>query len=58
LGKGQRPAQRVAVPEIVAVAKEDRAAKEKMIEEEMPEPASIAVTDVPVVDAPQEDVLP
>ena len=57
LGKGQRPAQRVAVPEIVAVAKEDRAAKEKMIEEEMPEPASIAVTDVPVVDAPQEDVL-
>jgi DNA primase catalytic core len=58
LGKGQRPAQRVAVPEIVAVVKEERATKEKMIEEEVPEPASIAVTDVPAVDAPQENVLP
>jgi DNA primase len=53
LGKGSRPAGGVAVPgmsasavatvsEIVAVANEERAAKEKMIEEEAPEPAEIA----------------
>lgn len=49
LGKGQRPASRVAVPvmvapsvvaqpEIVATAKKEQAAKEKMIEPAVPEP--------------------
>jgi DNA primase catalytic core len=55
LGKGQRPA--MAAPEIVAAAEEERAAKEKMLEEEMPEPASIVAIDAPAVDAPIEDVF-
>jgi DNA primase len=56
LGKGQRPEQRVAVPEIaaapepVATVKEERAAKEKMIEEPEPMPAAAA--------AAIENVLP
>jgi DNA primase catalytic core len=41
LGKGKRPASRVAVPEIVAAPKEKTAAKEKMIEQEASEPAVI-----------------
>ena len=55
LGKGQRRA--MAAPEIVATVKEEPAAKEKRIEEEMLESASIAATDKPAVDAPIEDVF-
>jgi hypothetical protein len=57
LGKGQRPEPRVAEPEIVAApelvgtVKQERAAKEKMIEESEPMPAAAA-------DAPIENVLP
>ena len=57
LGKGQRPEPRVAEPEIVAApelvgtVKEERAAKEKMIEESEPMPAA-------ATDAPIENVLP
>jgi DNA primase len=54
LGKGQRPASRVAVPmmvapsvvaqpEIVATAKKEQAAKEKMIEPAVPEPSPVAI---------------
>jgi DNA primase catalytic core len=65
LGKGQRPANRVAVPEIVAAApeviaaaKKEPAAKENRIEEETPEPEPIAATHAPVVAAPIKNVLP
>jgi hypothetical protein len=57
LGKGQRPEPRVAEPEIVAApelvgtVKEERAAREKMIEESEPMPAA-------ATDAPIENVLP
>jgi DNA primase len=61
LGKGRRPAPRVAVPEIVATAKEEPAAKEKIIVEEVPEPASIVVpmptVETPAADVPTEHVL-
>jgi DNA primase catalytic core len=62
LGKGQRPAERVAVPEIVAAVNEEPAAKEKRVEEDAPEPASIAPTmptaDAPAVEPPTGNVLP
>jgi hypothetical protein len=65
LGKGQRPANRMAVPEIVAAApeviaapKKEPAAKENRIEEETPEPEPIAATHAPVVAAPMDNVLP
>jgi DNA primase catalytic core len=62
LGKGQRPAHRVAVPEMVAAVKEEPAAKEKMIEEETPEPQPIVAmmppADAPAVTPPTENVLP
>jgi DNA primase catalytic core len=60
LGKGQKPASRVAVPvmlapavatapEIVATAKKEQAAKEKMIEEKTAEQTAIAEPEPPVV---------
>jgi DNA primase catalytic core len=63
LGKGQRPAQRVAVPvmvapsvvaqpEIVAAAKEEQAAKEKMIEKAAPEPIA-----EPVIEAAAKEQI-
>ena len=69
LGKGKRPAPRVAVPvmvapsvvaapEIVTAPKEEPAAKEKIIVEDVPEPTPIAVTEASAVDAPIEHVLP
>ena len=51
LGKGQRPELRGAGPEIAATVKEERAAKEKMIEDAEPRPAAAA-------DGPTENVLP
>jgi DNA primase catalytic core len=51
IGKGQRPEPRVAELEIVATVKEERAAKEEMIEEPEPMPAAAA-------DALLENVLP
>jgi DNA primase len=59
LGKGQRPErcvaglEIVAAPEPVGTVKEERAAKEKMIEEAMPEPRPAAAAD-----ALSENVLP
>ncbi len=53
LGKGQRPEPRGAGLEIAATVKEERAAKEKMIEESKPEPMPAAAAD-----APTENVLP
>jgi DNA primase catalytic core len=53
LGKGQRPEPRGAGLEIAATVKEERAAKEKMIEESEPEPRPAAAAD-----APTENVLP
>jgi hypothetical protein len=69
LGKGKRPAPRVAVPVMVAPSvvaapgivtapKEEPAAKEKIIVEDVPEPTPIAVTEASAVDAPIEHVLP
>ena len=65
LGKGKRPERRVTeleietVPESVADVKEEPAAKEKMIEEEVREPASIAAPmPAAAVDVPKENVLP
>jgi DNA primase catalytic core len=64
LGKGSRPAGRVAVPmmvtpsvlaqpKIVATAKKEQAAKEKMIENEAPEPIAEPVIEA----APQEQIV-
>jgi len=61
LGKGQRPASRVAVPvmvapsvvaapEIVAAAKKEQAAKEKMIEQAAPEPVIEAAAQEQIVE--------
>ena len=58
LGKGQRPAERVAVPEIVAAVNEEPAAKEKTVDEDAPEPAPIAATMPPAVEPPTGNVLP
>jgi hypothetical protein len=67
LGKGKRPERRVTeleietAPESVADVKEEPAAKEEMIEEAIPEPASIAApmpTAAAAVEAPKENVLP
>jgi DNA primase catalytic core len=58
LGKGQRPSERVAVAEIVAAVKEEPAAKEKMVEEDVPEPASIAATMPTADEPPTGNVLP
>jgi DNA primase catalytic core len=58
LGKGQRPAERVAVPEIVAAVNEEAAAKEKTVEEDAPEPASIAATMPPAVEPLTGNVPP
>jgi DNA primase len=66
LGKGKRPAPRVAVPvmaalsvaaapEIVAAPQKEPAAKEKMIVEEVPEPIAAAM---PAAETPIESVLP
>jgi DNA primase catalytic core len=66
LGKGQRPASRVAVPvmvapsvvaqpEIVAAAKEEQAAKEKMIEQAVPEPVIEAAAQEQIVE--EESIL-
>jgi DNA primase catalytic core len=60
LGKGQRPATIVVESIIEALpAAEKAAAKEKKIEEELPEPiaATLPATDAPAVDAPTEDVF-
>jgi len=68
LGKGQRTAVHAAVLEIVAEpnieplpAETKAAAKEKKIEEELPEPEPVAATmpatDAPAVDAPTEEVF-
>jgi DNA primase catalytic core len=55
LGKGKRPASRVAVPtmvapEIVAAPEKEPAAKEKKIEQEAPEPAVEAVAQEQIVE--------
>jgi DNA primase catalytic core len=61
LGKGQKPAPRVAVPvmavpsvvaqpEIVAAVKEEQAAKEKMIEQAAPEPVIEAAVEEQIVE--------
>jgi len=66
LGKGQRPASRVAVPEmvapsgvaqpeIVATAKREQAAKEKMIEPAAPEPVIEAAAQEQIVE--EESIL-
>ena len=66
LGKGQRPASRVAVPEmvvppvvahpeIVATAKKEQAAKEKMIEPAAPEPVIEAAAQEQIVE--EESIL-
>jgi DNA primase catalytic core len=55
LGKGQKPAQSVAVPEIVAAAKEEPAAKEKMIEQAAPEPVTEAAAQEQIVE--EESIL-
>jgi DNA primase catalytic core len=66
LGKGQRPASRVAVPEmvapsvvaqpeIVAAAKKEQAAKEKMIEPAAPEPVIEAAAQEQIVE--EESIL-
>jgi len=55
LGKGQQPESRVAVPELVATGKEERTAKEKMLEE--PEPIA-APKPAAAAAAPREPVLP
>jgi DNA primase catalytic core len=47
LGKGQRPVERVAAPEVAAVVNEEPAAKERMIE-----------TDAPPVEPPPDNVPP
>ena len=61
LGKGLRPAQRVAVPMIVAEppAETKAATKEKIMMEEMPGPiaATVLATDASAVDAPTEEVF-
>ena len=64
LGKGRRPAVPVMVPELniePGPAKAKTAAKEKMIEDELPEPDPIAATmptpAAPTVAAPTEDVF-
>jgi len=57
LGKGQRPATIVAESIIEALpAAEKAAAKEKKIEEELPEPGPITVI-VPTTDAPTEEAF-
>jgi DNA primase len=66
LGKGQRPGSRVAVPvmvapsllaqpEIVAAAKKEQAAKEKMIEPAVPEPVIEAAAQEQIVE--EESIL-
>jgi DNA primase len=55
LGKGQRPEPRVAVPELVGTVKEERAAKEKKIEE--PEPIAVPMP-AAAADASIANVLP
>jgi len=62
LGKGRRPAVPVMVPELniePGPAKAKTAAKEKMIEDELPEPDPIAATTTaaPAVAAPTEEVF-
>jgi DNA primase catalytic core len=66
LGKGQRPAVHAAVLEIMAEpiieplpAEAKAAAKEKIIQEETPEPiaATMPATDAPAVGAPTEEVF-
>ena len=70
LGKGQRPAQRVAVPVMVPEpiveplpADEETAAKEKSIEGQVPELESVSIAatmptaDVPTVVAPAEELF-
>jgi DNA primase catalytic core len=48
LGKGQRPAVRVAAPEIVAAPEKKQAAKEKKIEPEAPEPIAEPVIEAQI----------
>jgi DNA primase catalytic core len=59
LGKGRRPAAPVMVPELniePGPAKAKTAAKEKMIEDELPEPDPIAAT-MPTTAAPTQEVF-
>jgi DNA primase len=49
IGKGQRPEPRVTELEIVATAKEERAAKEEMVEEPEPMPAAAVAAIEPVL---------
>jgi DNA primase catalytic core len=58
LGKGQRPAERVAMSEIAVAVEEEPAAKEEMVEEDAPEPASIAATMATGETPPTGNVLP
>jgi DNA primase len=64
MGKGQRPALRVAVSAVLPKAadkitalEEKPAAKEKMIEEEIPEPPSIVASEAPVADTSDHVLL-